>query len=199
MPACSVLNYGKWLCGKCRHAFQTATCSLDPPTGLSETSELEVNLFGNSQKSCNGRCLVRLLYFLGRSWELEFASHCALGQKEDVWQVPVTLIQTAALFFVDPVGPMNAGLYQFSETSELEPRPLGSSQKNWSIIRVDQNLCSLGRREMLGVVSQLYGTLPVVEIMMRVCLNFPTNFDMACFIHAHGKGASHLVSEFLTK
>lgn len=63
-----------------------------PPTGLSETGELEVNLFGNSQRSCNARCLVQLPYFLGRSWELEFAPHCALEdrwQKEDMWQVPI--------------------------------------------------------------------------------------------------------------
>lgn len=57
-----------------------------------------------------------------------------------------TLIETATLFFVDPVGPVNAGLSQFSETSELEARPFDSSEKNWSTICVVPNLYSLGRR-----------------------------------------------------
>lgn len=57
---------------------------------LSETGELEVNVFAKSQKSCDARCLVQLLYFLGRagSWTL-LPILCALGQKEDLWQVPV--------------------------------------------------------------------------------------------------------------
>lgn len=125
---------------------------------------------------------------------LEFAAHVLCAEPGGGHVASgCTPFQAANLFSVAPMGLLNIGPHQLSETDELEAIPLGTSRKNWNARYTVQNLYSSGRNWMLEVPSQLYGTVLVVEIT-RMCLNLSCEFQCTSF-HTH-PGCRSLSSSF---